>query len=111
MNSEPRAALLELVAALEAHLTLAEQEVGEHSPDLLSAYQRIADTFMTYDDALLSAFGEVTPLDIYSEDDDDGEFDDDDVELVDPDDLGPDDLDDNLDDDVEDEETEEDKTQ
>lgn len=100
MKSEPRAALLEFVAALEAHLTLAEREVNEHSPDLLTAYQRIADTFMTYDDALLEAYGEVTPLDIYAEDDDDGEFEDDEMELVDPDELQSDDDDLEIDEDT-----------
>ncbi|MEO7069315.1 MAG: hypothetical protein ABI131_02365, partial [Nostocoides sp.] len=37
----------------------------------------LADAFEAYDDALLSAYGEMTPLEVYGEDDDDLEFDDD----------------------------------
>jgi hypothetical protein len=45
----------------------------------VAAYQAVADAFDLYDDALLEAYGEVTPLEIYSGDDDDDDDDDDEV--------------------------------
>ena len=83
MTADPRAALSALVTALERHLEAAASRSGENDPSVVAAYQDLADAFETYDDALLDAYGEVTPLEIYSDDDDDSdeddeEFDDDD---------------------------------
>ncbi len=90
MSSDPRAALAAFVAALEAHLELSAMRRGENDPAVVSAYQDVADAFEAYDDTLLDAYGEVTPLDIYSGDDEDDfedavdvEQDDDDDELGD----------------------------
>ena len=59
---------------------------------MVAAYQDVADAFDLYDDALLEAFGEVTPLVIYNGDEDeDDELDDDEGE--------DDELDDHSDDD------------
>ncbi|MDQ3357592.1 MAG: hypothetical protein M3520_01750 [Actinomycetota bacterium] len=96
MTSDPRAALSTLVAALQTHLELSAVRRGEDDPAVVAAYQKVADAFVAYDDALLDSFGEVTPLDIYSDEDDDDDLDDD---LDDDDD---DDLDDDLDDDDDD---------
>ncbi|HLS44945.1 MAG TPA: hypothetical protein VK045_05885 [Ornithinicoccus sp.] len=100
MTSDPRAALSTLVAALETHLELCAVRRGEDDPAVVTAYNRVADAFVAYDDALLDAYGEVTPLDVYSEEDDDADEDD----LVDDDERGgeSDDLsdDDDLDDDI-----------
>ena len=51
-------------------------------PAVVAAYQDVADAFDAYDDALLEAYGEVTPLEIYGgdEDDDDDDEDEDDDE-------------------------------
>lgn len=73
MTSDPRAALSSLVAALQAHLELSSVRRGDNDPAVVAAYNKIADAFVAYDDALLDAFGEVTPLDVYSEEDDDDE--------------------------------------
>lgn len=78
MTSDPRAALSTFVAALETHLELSAVRRGENDPAVVTAYNKVADAFVAYDDALLDAFGEVTPLDVYSEEDDD-DVDDDDV--------------------------------
>jgi hypothetical protein len=105
MSTDPRVALGAFVAALETHLELTVERRGEDDPRVVAAYQRIADAFVAYDDALLDAYGEVTPLDIYSEDDEDDAgtqyFDDDDELDV----LG---LDDDEDDEDEGEEFEDD---
>jgi hypothetical protein len=104
MTSDPRAALSTLVAALQTHLELSAVRRGEDDPAVVAAYQKVADAFVAYDDALLDAFGEVTPLDIYSDEDDDDDLDDD---LDDDDD---DDLDDDLDDDDDDPDDDDDGT-
>ena len=86
MTADPRAALANLTASLERHLEASASRRGENDPTVVAAYQAVADAFDLYDDALLEAYGEVTPLEIYSGDDDeDGEEDDeeDDEELDD----------------------------
>ena len=70
MTSDPRAALSTFVAALETHLELSAVRRGENDPAVVTAYNKVADAFVAYDDALLDAFGEVTPLDVYSDEDD-----------------------------------------
>lgn len=99
MTSDPRAALSTLVAALQTHLELSAVRRGEDDPAVVAAYQKVADAFVAYDDALLDAFGEVTPLDIYSDEDDDDDDLDDDLDEDDPDDDDDDDDDDGTDDD------------
>lgn len=71
MTSDPRAALATLVAALETHLELSAVRRGENDPAVVTAYNKVADAFVAYDDALLDAYGEVTPLDVYSDEDED----------------------------------------
>ena len=89
MTADPRAALANLTAALERHLEASLSRRGENDPTVVAAYQDVADAFDLYDDALLEAYGEVTPLVIYNGDDDE----DDDEE------LDGDELDDHSDDD------------
>ncbi|CAN5504403.1 hypothetical protein BH23ACT6_BH23ACT6_22790 [soil metagenome] len=95
MNNDPRAALNALVAALERHLEMAADRRRKDDPAMIAAYQRIANAFVDYDDALLDTFGEVTPLDVYSDDGEDDDFDEDDLEAVDPDGVDIDSLADN----------------
>lgn len=71
MTSDPRAALSTFVAALETHLELSAVRRGENDPAVVTAYNKVADAFVAYDDALLDAYGEVTPLDVYSDEEDD----------------------------------------
>jgi hypothetical protein len=92
MSTDARAALNELVAALERHLEAAAARRGENDPVVLAAYRAVAEAFEEYDDALLDAYDEVTPLEVFhgeddeddedEDDEDDGEYD----ELDDPDD-------------------------
>jgi hypothetical protein len=96
MSVEPRAALATLVSALERHLEAAGSKHGENDPVVFAAYQDVAEAFDAYDDALLDAYDEVTPLEVYHEDaeeddaddlegdqDDDDDDDDDDAEELD----------------------------
>jgi hypothetical protein len=94
MTTDPRAALDRLVAALEAHLQAAGRRSGEADPAVVAAYQILADAFETYDEALYTAYDEVTPFVLYDdsedsddEDDEDEDEDDDDDEEDEDDDL------------------------
>jgi hypothetical protein len=81
MTADPRAALATLVSALERHLEAAGSKRGENDPVVFAAYQDVAAAFDEYDDALLDAYDEVTPLEVYHEDaeeDDADDLDDDD---------------------------------
>ena len=87
MSADPRAALNQLVAAFERHLEASSTRHGEDDPSVVAAYEDLADAFEAYDGALYDAYGEMTPLDIYTGDDGPDEQDDDD-EDDDADDAG-----------------------
>ena len=96
MSADPRAALSQLVAAFERHLEASSTRHGDDDPSVVAAYEDLADAFEVYDAALYDAYGEMTPLDIYSGDDDGPDEDDDDDEGRDG---GEDELDDHDDED------------
>jgi hypothetical protein len=91
MTKDPRVALEVLVSSLEEHLSAIVSRRGEEDPAVDAAFLRIADAFEDYEDALYEAYGEVTPLDLYDddEDDDDDSEDDEDDSDEDADDAGP----------------------
>jgi len=93
MTADPRAALANLTASLERHLEACFSRRGENDPTVVAAYQDVADAFDLYDDALLEAYGEVTPLVIYNGDEEE------DDELDEDEDEDEDELDDHSDDD------------
>ncbi len=91
MTSDPRAALAAMVTAFERHLEASASRRGEDDPTVIAAYDDLADAFATYDEALLSAYGEMTPLDIYDgADEDDSDEDEDDSDEDDEPGLGDD---------------------
>ncbi|RJT76468.1 hypothetical protein D6T63_16210 [Arthrobacter cheniae] len=73
MSIDPRVALQSLVTALEEHLAASASRRREDDPAVEAAYLGIADAFEVYEEALYDSFGEVTPLEIYEESDDEGE--------------------------------------
>ena len=73
MSIDPHVALQSLMAALEEHLTAASQRRGDKDPLVETAYLAVADAFEVYEEVLYDAYGEVTPLEIYEDDED--EFD------------------------------------
>jgi hypothetical protein len=81
MTIDPRVALQSLVSTLEEHLAAAAARRSEDDPAVESAYLAIADAFESYEEALYDAHGEVTPLVIYEDGDDDDALDLDDEEL------------------------------
>ena len=94
MSADPRAALNQLVSAFERHLEASSTRHGDDDPTVVAAYEDLADAFEAYDGALYDAYGEMTPLDIYTGDD--GDEDDDSDE--DGDDGSDDDVADAIDD-------------
>ncbi|KGN42820.1 hypothetical protein [Knoellia aerolata] len=84
MSADPRASLSLLVSAFERHLEACSGRRGEDDPTVAAAYDDLLDAFETYDNALYEAFGEMTPLDVYTGDD--GDADDEDEEDLDEDD-------------------------
>ena len=73
MSTDPRVALQALVSALEEHLTAVASRRGAQDPSVEAAFFAIADAFEEYEDALYEAYGEVTPLELYEDDLEDGD--------------------------------------
>ena len=82
MADDPRAALDRMVAALEAHLGACQRRRSEDDPAVESAFRALADAFEHYDEALYSAYDEVTPFVLDEDDDDDEDGDDEDGDDV-----------------------------
>ncbi|XNZ01147.1 hypothetical protein ACL90Y_03995 [Micrococcus luteus] len=76
MSTDPRMALEALVAAFNEHLVAAQNSRGEDDPAVESAFFSIADAFEAYEDALYAVTGEVTPLEVFEDDEADDDFDD-----------------------------------
>ncbi|GGM85096.1 hypothetical protein GCM10009721_07260 [Terrabacter tumescens] len=129
MTADPRAALEQLIAALERHLEAANASRDPDHPMVMAAAQDLAEAFDDYDEALYEATEVATPLAIYGDDfdgheDEDGtegrvyagldsedyddEDDDDDDDDEDDDDEDDDDEDDDEDDDDEDDDDDDD---
>lgn len=98
MNTDPRAALAALIAALERHYEAAAASHGDDDPALDAATDGLTTAFDAYDDALFEAYDIATPLIVFDGDDEDDDEDFDDF----------DDLDDDEDDEDEDDDFEED---
>lgn len=82
---DPRVALNALTNALEEHLSASLNRRGDEDPSVESAFYNISDAFEAYEDALFAASGEVTPLDLYDEDDNEDDLDEDDDDDDEPD--------------------------
>jgi len=90
-----RAAVAGLKSALDAHLAAVESRAGENDPHVQAAYDALASAGEIYDDALFSAYEEVTPFGPVDSDSDDDE-DEDEAESDEADDEEADDEDDDL---------------
>ena len=87
MSIDPRVALQSLTAALEEHLAAASARRGDGDPSVEAAFFAVADAFEVYEDALYEAYNEVTPLQVFDDEEDDededGQVDDDeDLEIL-----------------------------
>jgi len=65
---DPRAALEQLIAALERHLEAANASRDPDHPMVMAAAQDLAEAFDDYDEALYEATEVATPLAIYGDD-------------------------------------------
>ncbi|WP_284974677.1 hypothetical protein [Arthrobacter sp. efr-133-TYG-104] len=82
MSIDPRVALQSLSAALEEHLVAASARRGEGDPNVEAAFFAIADAFEVYEDALYEAYSEVTPLQVFDDEEEDEDSLDDDLESL-----------------------------
>ncbi|WP_394161339.1 hypothetical protein [Galactobacter valiniphilus] len=80
MSSDPRLALESLTSALAEHLNAVAARRSDDDPRVDEAYDRIAETFGNYEDALWDAYQESTPLDLFDEDPDDSDDEDEDAD-------------------------------
>ena len=83
MTTNPRLVLDQLIAAFENHYEVtSSDQVDEQA--LLYAEEALRDAFFTYDDVLFTQYEVELPFDlIVSDDDEDGEEDDDFIDLED----------------------------
>lgn len=73
MTTNPRAELAGLTAALEEHLNAITNSRGEHDAAIDNAYVAIANAFERYEEALFEVYEEVTPLEVFIDDEDEDE--------------------------------------
>ncbi|MCA4131476.1 hypothetical protein [Arthrobacter sp. M4] len=87
MSIDPRVALQSLTAALEEHLVAVSARRGEGDPAVEAAFFAVADAFEVYEDSLYEAYSEVTPLQVFDEEDEEEEStaldDEDELEILD----------------------------
>ncbi|MGH3523256.1 MAG: hypothetical protein ACRDU4_10640 [Mycobacterium sp.] len=82
-SEEVRSAVEALKAALDSHLAAVVARAGENDPQVQAAYDSLAAAGEAYDDALFSAYEEVTPFGPVEGIDDDGDDEDDDTDDTD----------------------------
>lgn len=93
-SEQVRSAVEALKVALDAHLAAVESRAGENDPHVQAAYDALAAAGEAYDDALFSAYEEVTPFGPVEGIDDDSDDDTDDTDDSEDDDDESDDADD-----------------
>lgn len=110
--SDARAALEQLIAALERHYEAANSSRDPDHPMVIAAAQDLAEAFDDYDEALFDATEVATPLAVYGEDLDMEEDDSDDTGVyagLDSDDYDSEDDEDADDEDADDEDGDDDE--
>ncbi|HLR43939.1 MAG TPA: hypothetical protein VK065_01995 [Brevibacterium sp.] len=103
MSMDPSASLEDFLAAVREHFAASAHSTSETDPRVEASYMALADAFEIYEDALYTAYGEVTPFELFDDVEDDREdgddYDEDDSDYRGPDDDTDDDSDDYYDDD------------
>lgn len=85
MSLDPQVALDDFLSAVREHYAAAAHRTSDTDPRVEASYMALADAFEIYEDALYTAFDEVTPFELFDDvedakDDADDDFDDDDDE-------------------------------
>ncbi|MCT1550606.1 hypothetical protein [Brevibacterium casei] len=98
MSTDPREALDAFLEAVREHFAASAHRNGDQDPRVEAAYMALADAFEIYEDAIYTAYDEVTPFELFddvedakADDDEDEDYDefgvaddDDDEDEVDP---------------------------
>lgn len=98
MSTDPSAALEDFLSAVREHFAASAHRTSETDPRVEASYMALADAFEIYEDSLYTAYGEVTPFELFDDVEDDRE-DGDDYDDDDSNDENADDEDDYYDDD------------
>lgn len=79
MSTDPREALDAFLEAVREHYAASAHRSGDQDPRVEAAYMALADAFEIYEDAIYTAFDEVTPFELFDDvedaKDDDDQFD------------------------------------
>src|SRR5699024_11997968 len=78
MSTDPREALDAFLEAVREHYAASAHRTGDQDSRAEAAYMALADAFEIYEDAIYTAFDEVTPFELFDDvedaKDDDDEF-------------------------------------
>lgn len=85
MSMDPSAALEDFLAAVREHFAASAHRTSESDPRVEASYMALADAFEIYEDSLYTAYGEVTPFELFDDVEDDREDGDDDGDSNDDD--------------------------
>lgn len=81
MSTDPREALDAFLEAVGEHFAASAHRNGDEDPRVEAAYMALADAFEIYEDAIYTAYDEVTPFELFDdvedakEDDENNELD------------------------------------
>lgn len=91
MSTDPSAALEDFLSSVREHFAASAHRTSDTDPRVEAAYMALADAFEIYEDSLYTAYGEVTPFELFDDVEDDREDGDDDYDDEDDDDYDEDD--------------------
>lgn len=80
MSTDPSAALEDFLSSVREHFAASAHRTSDTDPRVEAAYMALADAFEIYEDSLYTAYGEVTPFELFDDVEDDREDGDDDYE-------------------------------
>lgn len=85
MSTDPSAALEDFLSSVREHFAASAHRTSDTDPRVEAAYMALADAFEIYEDSLYTAYGEVTPFELFDDVEDDREDGDDDYDNEDDD--------------------------
>lgn len=85
MSTDPSAALEDFLSSVREHFAASAHRTSDTDPRVEAAYMALADAFEIYEDSLYTAYGEVTPFELFDDVEDDREDGDDDYDDEDDD--------------------------
>ncbi|SMY10870.1 hypothetical protein [Brevibacterium jeotgali] len=77
MSTDPSAALEDFLSAVREHFAASAHRTSETDPRVEASYMALADAFEIYEDSLYTAYGEVTPFELFDDVEDDRDEDED----------------------------------